>query len=337
MAKKSYAIGIDLGTANTLVYMHGQGIIYNEPSVVAFDKNSGECIAAGYEANLMIGKEHDKIKIIKPLAGGAIADLEATKSNLEYIFKRIENINVDFKNSTLLICCPSEITSIERDAMKELAMKLGIKDVFVEQEIKAGAIGAGIDIFAPRGAMIVDIGGGTTDIGIISLGDLVLTESVRIAGEHVDKEIIKYVKMKYNIAIGSKTAESIKIQVGTLFRDHADDKECTFAGRHIHTGLPTKCTIKQSEITKILLQAFDTIVNRIKKVLQETPAELAADIFEDGITINGGGALIPGVKEYFEEALSLKVKVAENPLISIVEGTKLLLKNRGNYLVKPMD
>src|SRR5690554_574532 len=299
MAKKSFNIGIDLGTANTLVYISGQGIIYNEPSVVAFDKNSGKCITAGFEAGSMIGKEHDKIKLMRPLADGAIADLEATKANLEFIFKRIENISVDFKNSTLLICCPSEITQTERKAMKELAVKLGIKDVFIEQEIKAAAIGAGIDIFASKGSMIIDIGGGTTDIGVISLGDLVLTESVRVAGEHIDKEIIKYVKRKYNIAIGTRTAEKIKINIGTLYS--SDDKEYSFAGRHIYRGLPCKMKIKQSEIKPIFLQAFDNIINRVKRVLQDTPPELAADIFYDGIVISGGGALVEGVEEYFEE------------------------------------
>jgi len=272
---------------------------------------------------------------MRPLADGAIADLEATKANLEFIFKRIENISVDFKNSTLLICCPSEITQTERKAMKELAVKLGIKDVFIEQEIKAAAIGAGIDIFASKGSMIIDIGGGTTDIGVISLGDLVLTESVRVAGEHIDKEIIKYVKRKYNIAIGTRTAEKIKINIGTLYS--SDDKEYSFAGRHIYRGLPCKMKIKQSEIKPIFLQAFDNIINRVKRVLQDTPPELAADIFYDGIVISGGGALVEGVEEYFEEAIGLKVRISENALTDIVEGTKLLLKNRGNYLVKPMD
>ncbi len=336
MAKKAYKIGIDLGTANTLVYMNGQGIIYNEPSVVAFDKVSGKCIAAGYEANSMLGKEHNKIKIVKPLAGGAIADLNATKANLEFVFEKLANININFKTTTVLICCPSEVTQIEREAMRNLAIKLGVSDVFVEQEIKAGAIGAGIDIFAPRGSMLVDVGGGTTDIGVLALGDLVLTESVRVAGDHIDKELIKYVKMKYNMAIGEQTAEQIKKHLGTL-RNDATEKEFAFAGRHIQTGLPSKMIIKQSEVRTIFFRAFDTISNHVRKILQQTPPELAADIFEDGIVINGGGALIDGVKEYFEETLGLKIVISTNPLTSIVEGTKLLLQNRGNYLVKPMD
>lgn len=337
MSKKGYQIGIDLGTVNTLVYINGQGIIYNEPSVVAYDKTSGDCIAVGYDASIMMGKEHDKIKLVKPLAGGAIADIEATKANLEFVLKKIDSVNVDLNKSTLLICCPSEITQIEREAIRDLAIRIGIKDVIVEQEIKAGAIGAGIDIFSSRGSMIIDIGGGTTDIGILSLGDLVMTESVRVAGEHVDKEIMKYVKMKYGMEIGQKTAEKIKINLGTLRKNIPEDKEYVFAGRHIHTGLPRKMSIKQSEIRMILVKAFDAVITRVRRVLQDTPPELAADIFEDGITVNGGGALIDGVKEYFEENLSLKVNIVSKPLTSIVEGTKVLLKNRGNYLVKPLD
>lgn len=337
MATKEYKIGVDLGTKNTLVYINGNGVIYNEPSVIAFDKTSNKCIAVGHDASLMLGKEHDHIKVVRPLDGGVIADLDATKAYLEYIFEKLEHISADFKKSTLLICCPSEVSQIERVALMSLAKKMGINDVFIEEEIKAGAIGAGMDIFVPRGSMIIDMGGGTCDIGILSLGDLVVSESTSVAGNYLDKEITKYVKFKYQMFIGENTAEKIKIELGTVRKELKDDREYAFAGRNLKTGLPTKQVIKQTEVRDIFLRSFENIVGTIKKVLQQAPPELASDIFEDGVVINGGGALIDGVKEYFEESLNLKVKIANNPLTAIVEGTKLLLKNRGNYLEKPTD
>jgi rod shape-determining protein MreB and related proteins len=337
MAKKSYQIGVDLGTANILVYINGSGVVYNEPSVVAFDRATNQCIAVGKRASDMLGKEHKQIRIVKPLDGGVIADLEATKSYLEYVFEKLESISVDLKNSTLLLCCPSEVSHIERVALLDLAKRMGVQDAFVEQEIKAGAIGAGIDIFSAKGSMIIDIGGGTTDIGVLSLGDLVISESVKVAGNYIDKEITKYVKFKYGMLIGTNTAEQIKINLGTLESELKNEKVYSFAGRNISTGLPCKVMIKQSEIRDIFVAAFQTIVNTIIKVLQQTPPELSSDIFLNGIVINGGGALTVGCKEYFEEKLGLKVRIANNALTSIVEGTKVLLLNRGNYLVKPSD
>lgn len=337
MAKKGFRIGVDLGTANTLVYIDGHGIIYNEPSVVAFDKRNNNVIATGEHANVMLGKEHELIKVIRPMEGGVIANLDATKALLTSCFNRLNNINIDFNKSTLLICCPSEVTSIERVAMKDLAFKIGIKDVFVEEEVKAGAIGAGIDIFASRGSLVIDIGGGTTDIGVLALGDLVTSESLRVAGNYLDREIIKYVKIKYGMAIGVRTAENIKKSIGTLRNELDVDKECVYAGRHLKTGLPRKMVLKQSEIREIFIRAFDSIANIAMKVLQQTPPELSSDIFEDGIIVNGGGALIDGVKEFFEDALNLKVTISPNALTAIVEGSKYLLQNKGNYLIKPID
>lgn len=337
MAKKSYRIGCDLGTANTLVYMNGHGIIFNEPSCVAFDKRTNACIAVGTKAAAMLGREHELIRVVKPLEGGVIADLDATKVLLEYVFHKLSHINIEFNRTTLLICCPSEVTQIERVAITELSVKLGIKDVFIEEEVKAGAIGAGIDIFAPEGSMVIDIGGGSTDIGVLALGDLVVSESVRVAGNYLDNAILKYVKIKYHMAIGSSTAEKIKKELGTLRRELREDREYTYAGRNIKTGLPSRMTIKQSEVRDIFVRAFESIGNIAMKVLQQTPPELASDIFRKGIVINGGGALIDGIKEYFEEMLHLKVTISENALTAIVDGTKYLLQNRGNYLVKPVD
>jgi|SRR5690554_1497382 len=337
MKKKNYEIGVDLGTANILVYVKGRGIVFDEPSIVAFDRKTNKIIALGKAASEMLGKEHDKIKIVKPLEGGVIADFDATKAILESVVDKLKFDNIDIGKTTMLICCPSEMTTTERKALKDLGSKLKIKDVFVEQEVKAGAIGAGIDIFSPRGSLLVDIGGGSTDIGILSLGDIVIWDSVRVAGKYIDKAIAKYVKYKYGMVIGENTAEKIKVNLGTLRKELSKDKEYQFGGLSMRTNLPGKISIKQSEVRMILLDCFDAITTKVLRLLQETPPELAADIFEDGIVINGGGSLIDGVGEYFEIATGLKVRVSNNPLSSIAEGTKYLLKNRGNYLVKVVD
>ncbi|QVK17174.1 rod shape-determining protein [Mycoplasmatota bacterium] len=339
MAKKErgYKIGIDLGTANTLVYLNGQGLIFNEPSCVAFDRRSNECIAVGQKAKNMLGREHQLIRVVKPLEGGVVADLDATKALLEFVFEQMAHINIEFGKTTLLICCPSEVSQIERVALLELSEKLGVKDVFIEEEVKAGAIGAGLDIFAPKGTMVIDIGGGSTDIGVLALGDLVVSESIRVAGNYIDQAIIKFVKLKYGMAIGTRTAESIKKTLGTLKEDLVDEKEYIYAGRDIVSGLPKRMIIKQSEVRNLMIKAFDSVAIVAKKVLEQTPPELASDIFEGEIVVNGGGALIPGIKEFFEDRLHLKVRVSENALTAIVDGTKYLLQNRGNYLVKPLD
>ncbi len=337
MKKSIYQIGIDLGTVNTLVYVSSRGIVYNEPTVVAFDSKTNKSFAIGHTAYDMLGKEHGKIKVVKPLEGGAIADLNATKVILKSILNKIKINNIDFKKSTLLICCPSEMTTTERKALEKLGKELKINDVFVEQEIKAAAIGAGIDIFTAKGSMIIDIGGGSTDIGVLSLGDLVVWDSIRIAGNSIDKEIMKYVKNKYGMLIGERTAEKIKMNIGTLRDDYNEDKAFKFAGRNIKTSLPDKKTIKQSEVRMVILKAIKAIASRALKILQDLEPELSSDIFERGIVINGGGALIDGIKEYFESITGLQVDIIKNPLTSIAEGTKYLLKNRGNYLVKPLD
>ncbi|QVK19673.1 rod shape-determining protein (plasmid) [Mycoplasmatota bacterium] len=331
-----YKIGIDLGTKNTLVYINGRGIIFNEPSMVAFDRETNKMIAIGHKANDMLGKEHGKIKVTKPLEGGVIADLNATEVILESIFKKFKDTNVNLKHSTLLLCCPSKMTSSERKALEDLAHKLEIKDVLIEKEVKAGAIGSGIDIFMPKGIMIVDIGGGTTDIGVLSLGDVVVHDSIRIAGNYIDNEIIKYIKYKYGMEIGKQTAEKIKIGIGTLKNELAEDRTYTFSGKNSNTNLPGKMIIKQSEIRNILLKIFTKITNKILDVLRKLPPELAEDILEDGIIINGGGALIDGVIDYFENITNLKFRLSKNPLTSIAEGTKILLQNKGDYRTKPL-
>lgn len=337
MLRKGVKIGVDLGTANTLVYIDGQGIIFNEPSIVAYDTLTGKDIAVGHSAYAMMGKTHDQIRIVKPMAGGVISDLDATSTLFMYIFSKMKQTNINFSKSTLLICYPSAVSQIERIAMIKLANKIGIKDVFIEEEVKAGAIGAGIDIFSSEGSMIIDIGGGTTDIGVLSLGDLVVSNSIRVAGDYLDQSIMKYIKLKHELLIGPRTAEDMKIALGSLRKEITEEKFFTCAGRNLINGLPCKKVISQREIQHIFFAAVDSIINAAKKVLMQAPPELAADIHRKGVFVNGGGAILDGLDQYLAEALHLKVTITKNPLTSIVEGSKMLLRNRGNYLVKPMD
>ncbi len=335
--QKFIKIGIDLGTSNLLVYVDGEGIIFNEPSVISTDYETGEVIAVGYNASKMIGRGHHGIKVISPLNRGVISDMDAAKKLIEISIRKAENVDINLKASTVLICCPSEVTQIERDAMIDLAHTLGVPDVFIEEEVKAGGIGAGLDIYGANGSMVVDIGGGSTDIGVLALGDIVVSDSIRIAGNYFDQEIINHMQYKHSLLIGPKTAQRVKEEIGTL-RENLGEEKSTFAnGRDAVTGLPRQIEISQSEIRAILIEPFNTISAAILKVLQNTPAELSADIIENGMLINGGSALIDGVDEFLEKSVGLKAKIAKNPLTSIVEGTKVLLQNRGNYYVKPVD
>ena len=330
-------IGIDLGTANLLVYLEGDGIVFDEPEVIAFDYETHEVIAIGNSAVDMIGRGHSGIKIVSPLTQGVISDMDSAKKLIEHALRRVEKDSINLKASTILICCPSEVTNLERDSLIGLAETLGVKDVLIEEEVKAGSIGAGLDIYSCTGSMVVDIGGGSTDIGVLALGDIVVSESIRTAGNYIDLAIIKYMQHEYELLIGKRTAERIKIEIGTLREEIKDEKTTAVSGRDVVTGLPKKLIITESEIRDVLLEPYETITNTIRKVLQNTPAELSADIITKGVTINGGGALTDGIEEYFTKHVGLDFHVAKNPLTAIVEGTKILLKNRGSYYIKPTE
>ena len=330
-------IGIDLGTANILVYVEGEGIITNEPSVIAFDYETNEVIATGQMAANMIGKGHHGIKIVSPLNQGVISDIDATKKLIEISLQKVENIHIDISLSTLLLCCPSEVTQLERDAFMALGSKLGVKDIFIEQEVKAGAIGSGLDIFSSNGSMIIDIGGGSTDIGVLSLGDIVVSESNRIAGNYFDNEIMNHMQYVHGLLIGKKTAERVKMEIGSL-REKIENPRQTYAnGRDVVSGLPRKIMVNEIEIRNVLAAPFESIATIVLKVLQNTPAELSADIIVNGIYISGGGALIDGVDEFLHKRIGMDFYISRHPLTAVVDGTKLLLKNRGSYFVKPTD
>ncbi len=330
-------LGIDLGTANLLVYMEKKGIIFNEPSVIAFDRESGKTVAAGRDAHRMLGKVHSKISVIKPLRNGVISDMRAAKALLSYVLNQVERLtDKQLNNTTSVLCCPSEVTKIERDVMIDLARNMGIQDVFIEEEIKAGALGSGVDIFKSRGVMIVDIGGGTTDIGILSYGDIVLSRTIRMAGNYMDDEIAKYIKKTRNIEIGELTAEKCKFELADI-HDTVKSVSAKYAGRDLVKGIPQWTTITTEELREVLLPIFHEIVKLIAAVLKDTPPELSADIYRTGILLTGGGSLVGGVDEFVKKHINVPVRIVANPLTCVAEGTKFLLKNRGDYLINPLQ
>ena len=322
-------IGIDLGTANVLIYIKGEGIILNEPSVVAYDEENGKLLAVGSEAREMLGRTPGKVKAIRPLKDGVIADFETTEIMLDYFIKKILGRNI-FLRPRIVIRCPTNITGVEKNAIREAAEKTGAKKVYIEEEPKAAAIGAGLDISVPSGSMVVDIGGGTTDIAVLSLGGIVSSASIKIAGNTLDKDITKYIKDKYKLLIGERTAEEIKIKIGTVFEDK--NTKMSVRGRNLVTGLPHTIQITSSEIKEALLDSVYQIVRTVKNVLEQTPPELSADIIEKGIVLTGGGALLNGLDKLLEKELKVNVKVAENPLSCVAEGTGILLSNL--YLIE---
>jgi rod shape-determining protein MreB len=314
-----------LGTANVLIYIKGQGIILNEPSVVAIDSETKKPLAVGTEARQMLGRTPGKVKAIKPMKDGVIADFETTEVMLNYFIKKVNGKSF-FSRPRILICCPSNITQVEKNAIKEAAERTGAKKVFIEEEPKVAAVGTGMDISKPSGNMIVDIGGGTTDIAILSLGGIVNSVSIKVAGNAFDNDIIKYIKDKYKLLIGERTAEDIKINIGTVFPESRDEK-MEVRGRDLVTGLPHTITLSSEEVEEALRESVYTIVRAIKGILEQTPPELSADIIDKGIVITGGGALVDGFDQLLAHELKVPVFVAESPLTSVAEGTGILLDN----------
>ena len=318
-------IGIDLGTANILIYIRGQGIVLNEPSVVAIDTETKTPLAFGNDANLMLGKTPFKVRAIKPMKDGVIADFEITEMMLDYFVNKVKARGL-FKKPTIVICCPADTTQVEKNAIREAAEKLGAKKVYLEEEPKAAAIGVGLDISKPSGNMVIDIGGGTTDIAVLSLGGIVVSKSLKIAGNVFDNDIKEYIKNNYRLLIGEKTAQNIKHEIGSVYQSD-EDLEMEVRGRDIDTGLPSIITINSKEIEKALEKDVDLIIKGTKSVLEETPPELSADIIENGAVLTGGGSLIHGLKELFEDVLQIPIYIAESPLTSVAEGTGIMLNN----------
>lgn len=316
-------IGIDLGTVNILIFVKGEGIVLSEPSVVVIDEDTKRPIAFGKEADEMLGRTPGKIKVVKPMKDGVIADFEVTEMLLDYLLKKI-NIKGSLVKPRIIICCPSNITEVEKSAIKDAAERTGAKRVFIEEEPKVAAIGAGIDISKPVGNMVVDIGGGTTDIAVLSLGNIVTSASIKTAGNAFDEDIINYVKNKHKLLIGEKTAEKIKINIGTVKNGNKKDK-MDVRGRDLLGGLPKTITVTSEEIEESLRDSINKIIEMIKVVLEQTPPELSADIIENGIVLTGGGAMLKDLPQLLEEKLSVPVFIAEEPLTCVAGGTGVLL------------
>lgn len=319
-------IGIDLGTANVLIYVKGRGIVLNEPSIVVVDTDTKTVIAVGAEAKEMLGRTPGKIKAIRPLKDGVIADFELTEIMLNAFIKKIKAKNL-FSRPKILICCPTNITQVEKNAIIEAAERTGAKKVYIEEEPKVAAIGAGMDISKPTANMVLDIGGGTTDIAVLSLNGIVSSASVKVAGNSIDNDIIKYIREKYKLLIGEKTAEEIKIEFTNVFKPNKKEKK-EIKGRDLITGLPKAIEITQDETKEATKESINRIIKTIKNVLEQTPPELSADIVEKGLILTGGGALLTGLMELLEEELTIPVLIAETPLTCVAEGTGILLENK---------
>jgi rod shape-determining protein MreB len=318
-------LAIDLGTANTLVYMRGKGIVVNEPSIVAINKNTGEVEAVGKEAKEMLGRTPGNIIAIKPMRDGVIADFKVTEKMLNYFIRKACKRKM-FLHPRIIIGVPAEISQVERRAVTDSAYRAKASEVYLVEQAMAAAIGAGLPISDPIGNLVVDIGGGTTDVAVISLSGIVYSRSVRIAGNQMDEAITNYLKRKYNLLIGERTAEQIKIEIGSAY---PFDKPRTMEvrGRNLVEGIPQAITVDDSEIRESLTDCISTIVNAIRSALERTPPELSADISDRGILLTGGGALLQNLDKRVRAETGLPVSIAEDPLCSVVLGTGKMLSD----------
>ena len=318
-------LAIDLGTANTLVYAKGKGIVVNEPSIVALNKNTGEVEAVGKEAKEMLGRTPGNIVAIKPMKDGVIADFKVTEKMLNYFIQKAHNRKM-LVHPRIVIGVPSEITQVEKRAVMDSAYRAKASEVHLVEQAMVAAIGAGLPITEPSGNMVVDIGGGTTDIAVISLSGIVYSRSVRMAGNQMDEAIMNYLKRKYNLLIGERTAETIKIEIGSAY---PLDKPLTMEikGRNLIEGVPKTITIDDSEIREALSECISTIMNAIRVALERTPPELSADISDRGIVLTGGGALLKNLDKRIREETGLPVSIADDPLASVVLGTGKMLSD----------
>ncbi|MEK4627857.1 MAG: rod shape-determining protein [Solibacillus sp.] len=320
-------VGIDLGTANTLVFVKGKGIVLREPSVVAKNTKSGDIVAVGNDAKNMIGRTPGSIVAIRPMKDGVIADFEITTAMIQYYLKEaMKASGSNWKKPNVMICVPYGITSVEQRAVIDASRQAGAKEAFTIEEPFAAAIGASLPVWEPTGSMVVDIGGGTTEVAVISLGGIVTSESVRVGGDAMDHAIIAYIRKSYNLTIGERTAESIKVEIGTA-RAEGPAETMEIRGRDLVTGLPKTIEITSDEISKSLHEAIISIVDGVKKTLEQTPPELSADVMERGIVLTGGGALLRNLDKVISDETKMPVFIAENPLDCVAIGTGKALDN----------
>lgn len=320
-------IGIDLGTANVLIHVKGKGIVLDEPAIIALDKKSGRVLEVGEAAYRMIGRTPGNIKAIRPLKDGVIADFDLTEAMLRHFIEKIR-VKGFLSKPRMLICCPTNITKVEQKAIKQAAEKSGGKRVYLEEEPKVAAIGAGMEIHQPSGNMVIDIGGGTTDVAVLSMGNIVTAESINMAGDKFDAAILQYIKDEHKLLIGERTAEEIKMNVATVFVG-GRQSELDIRGRDLVSGLPRTITVTSEEIERALRDSVYEIVRAAKATLERTPPELSADIIDRGVILTGGGALIHGISQLLSEELKVPVFIAEDAKSCVAAGTGILLENTG--------
>ncbi len=312
-------MAVDLGTANTLVYVRGRGIVLNEPSVVAVNQDTGGILAVGIEAKKMIGRTPGNIVAIRPLKDGVIADFDTTERMLRYFIQKVHKRSYLAK-PRIVVCVPSGITGVEQRAVKDAGYAAGARKVYIIEEPMAAAIGAGLPIHEPTGNMVVDIGGGTTEVAVISLGGIVTAQSIRVGGDELDQSIINWVKREYSLLLGERTAEEIKMAIGSAYQ-LANENDAEIRGRDLATGLPKTITVTAAEIRKALEEPVNAIVNAVKQTLDKTPPELSSDLMDRGIVLTGGGALLKGLDERLRRETGMPIHIAERPLDAVVEGS----------------
>jgi len=318
-------IGIDLGTSVTRIYIKGRGIVLREPSVVAINAVTDEVLAVGDNAKEMMGRTPDTIEAVKPLRGGVIANFYATRKMLEQFISKVVEKTI-FSKPRVVVCVPSGVTDVEERAVEEVVYSSGAKEVYVMEEAMAAAIGAGLKVDGPEGTMIVDIGGGTTEVAVISLGGIVCSRSIRLAGDDIDKDIVEYIKNKRNVVIGEAAAEELKNTIGAAYSSMTEER-MQIKGRELTTGLPATITVCTSEVQEAMQHIIEEILKTINEALERTPPELAADIMEKGIVLSGGGAYIKNIDRYINSVLGIPVHIADNPLDCVIRGTGIALNN----------
>lgn len=321
-------IGVDLGTANVLVYVKGRGIVLNEPSVVAMDRDTNKVVAIGREAKRMLGRTPGNIVATRPLREGVIADYDVTEAMLKYFINKVSGRNLFFKPN-IMVCIPADVTTVEKRAVLEAAVQAGARKASLIEEPLAAALGAGIDVTRPTGRMVVDIGGGTSDVAVLSLGGIVLSASQRVGGDKFDDAIVRYIKKEYNLLIGERTAEDLKIQIGTAIPlpRGTEPPKMEVRGRDLMTGLPKNVTVNANQIQEALAEPIAAIVNTVRSVMERTPPELSADIVRDGLVLTGGGSMLSGLDEAISLETGVSARLADDPLSCVALGTGRALES----------
>lgn len=323
-------IGIDLGTANTLVYVRNRGIVLNEPSVVAVNQKTGQVVAVGAEAKQMLGRTPQHIKAVRPLVDGVISDFEVTEEMVSYLVRRAEGGTKKLLGPRVVVGVPIGITNVETRAVRDATRNSGAREVFIVEEPMAAAIGIRLPVGEPLGNMIIDIGGGTTDVAVISLGGIVVSKSLKIAGDRFDRDIVSYIRDEFKVLIGERTAEQIKIAIGRVYAGPATT-EAVLKGRDLVTGLPREIAITDADIRQAIAGSVDNLLDAIKEVLETTPPEILSDVMLRGAYLVGGGALIKGMGELIQEFVRIPVHISDDPLTAVARGTGIILEDIGSF------